>query len=99
MWKFPSVLWLFLSFILSSAEIVLKYHNYEELTLKLQNLVAKYPDLLSLYNLSDTSIQGMIPAKFCKPTFLHSTVLVPQLAAVSIQKNIFWLSHYHIKFT
>ena len=72
MWKFPSVLWLFLSFILSSAEIVLKYHNYEELTLKLQNLVAKYPDLLSLYNLSETSIQGMIPPKFCKPTFLHS---------------------------
>ena len=80
MWKFPSVLWLFLSFILSSAEIVLKYHNYEELTLKLQNLVAKYPDLLSLYNLSETSIQGMIPAKFCKPTFLHSICLSKKIS-------------------
>ena len=77
MWKFPSVLWLFLSFILSSAEIVLKYHNYEELTLKLQNLVAKYPDLLSLYNLSETSIQGMIPQSFVNQIFTYTCNLHP----------------------
>ena len=51
-------LWTFLFTVTISAEIVLKYHNYEEMTTKLQNLVAKYPDLLSLYQLDGTSIQG-----------------------------------------
>ena len=51
-------LWTFLFTVTISAEIVLKYHNYEEMTTKLQNLVAKYPDLLSLYQLDGTSMQG-----------------------------------------
>ena len=42
-----------------SAKVHLKYHNYIEMTKKLQNLVLKHPDVLSLYHLDGTSVQGM----------------------------------------
>ena len=67
-------LWTFLFTVTISAEIVLKYHNYEEMTTKLQNLVAKYPDLLSLYQLDGTSIQGNFTFREHSPITLTERV-------------------------
>ena len=77
MWNSYTVhLWTFLFTVTISAEIVLKYHNYEEMTTKLQNLVAKYPDLLSLYQLDGTSIQGNFPFRGHSPITLTSLCLL-----------------------
>ena len=52
-------LWAILSIVTLSSKIHLKYHNYIEMTTKLENLALKHPDVLSLYHLNGTSVQGM----------------------------------------
>ena len=56
---FSLYLWTILFIVILSDKVHLKYHNYIEMTTKLHNLVLKYPDVLSLYHLNGTSVQGM----------------------------------------
>ena len=43
---------------LSTTTSSLRYHNFVELTQQLGSLVDQYPDLLTLYSLSEKSVQG-----------------------------------------
>ena len=60
MWNLILHLLMLMSIITTSAEFLSKYHNHEEMTEKLRNLVEKHSDILSMYNLTETSIQGKI---------------------------------------
>merc|ERR1712223_1982413 len=58
MWNSILHLLMLMSIITTSAEFLSKYHNHEEMTEKLRNLVERHSDILSMYNLTETSVQG-----------------------------------------